>query len=110
MLRKQLLHGLSSSNAALEFEEALSSDQALEVFINNGEDAYGFPPYPILAGSLSRWDEKDLHPAEQAIIAAALKQIPTIRLRDPKFNWWQRLPVIADSFSSASSEFVPANI
>ena len=93
-----------------EFEEALSPDQALEVFINNGEDAYGFPPYPILASSLSRWEEKDLHPAEQAIIGEALKQIPTIRLRDPKFNWWQRLPVITDSFSSASNELAAANI
>jgi hypothetical protein len=93
-----------------EFEEALSPDQALEVFINNGEDAYGFPPYPILASSLSRWDEKDLHPAEKAIIGEALKQIPTIRLRDPKFNWWQRLPVITDSFSAASNEMATANI
>ncbi len=94
----------------LEFEEALSSEQALEVFINNGEDAYGFPPYPVLAGSLSRWDEKDLHPAEQAIIGEALNSIPTIRLRDPQFNWWQKLPVIADTFSSASSELAAANI
>jgi glycosyltransferase involved in cell wall biosynthesis len=94
----------------LEFEEALSPEQALEVFINNGEDAYGFPPYPILASSLSRWEEKDLHPAEQAIIAEALKQIPTIRLRDPKFNWWQRLPVITDSFPSATNELAAVNI
>jgi glycosyltransferase involved in cell wall biosynthesis len=93
-----------------EFEEALSPEQALEVFINNGEDAYGFPPYPILASSLSRWEEKDLHPAEQAIIGAALKQIPTIRLRDPQFNWWQRLPVITDSFPSASNDLAAAQI
>ena len=78
-----------------EFQEFLVHEQAVDTFVKNAEDAYGFPPYPILADSLSRWDGQDLHPAEQAIVAQALKGIPTIRLRDPKFNWWQRLPVIA---------------
>jgi len=78
-----------------EFVEALHHAQAVETFVKNAEDAYGFPPYPILAESLSKWEEHDLHPDEQAIVAQALKGIPTIRLRDPKFNWWQRLPVVA---------------
>jgi hypothetical protein len=66
----------------------------VDTFVKNAEDAYGFPPYPILADSLSRWNGEDLHPAEQAIVAEALQGIPTVRMRDPKFNWWQRLPVI----------------
>src|SRR5215204_5302030 len=78
-----------------EFQETLSHEQAVETFVNNAEDAYGFPPYPILADSLSRWDNVDLHPYEQAIVAKALEKIPTIRLRDPQFNWWQKLPVIS---------------
>ena len=80
-----------------EFEEVLVHKQAAEVFVRNAEDAYGFPPYPVLAGSLSRWQEEDLHPQEEAIITQALKRIPTIRLRDPKFNWWQRLPLLSNS-------------
>ncbi|MGB8984356.1 MAG: glycosyltransferase family 2 protein [Anaerolineales bacterium] len=79
-----------------EFSEALQHEQAVETFVNNAEDAYGFPPYPILADSLSRWNGEDLHPQEQAIVDEALKRIPTVRLRDPKFNWWQRLPHLAD--------------
>ena len=74
-----------------EFEEFLGHDQAVEVFVHNAEDAYGFPPYPILANSLSKWNEEDLHSREQAIVADALNEIPTVRLRDPKFNWWQKL-------------------
>ena len=80
-----------------EFVEALQHQQAVETFVRNAEDAYGFPPYPILANSLSQWNGEDLHPQEQAIVDAALKTIPTIRLRDPKFNWWQRLPVVAQN-------------
>src|SRR5689334_5333664 len=83
-----------------EFQEFLVHEQAVDTFVKNAEDAYGFPPYPILADSLSRWNGEDLHPAEQAIVAQALKEIPTIRLRDPKFNWWQRLPVIAQYSST----------
>jgi len=80
-----------------EFEEVLVHNQATEVFVRNAEDAYGFPPYPVLAGPLSHWEGEDLHPQERAIITRALKRIPTIRLRDPKFNWWQRLPLLSDN-------------
>jgi hypothetical protein len=84
-----------------EFQETLSHEQAVETFVNNAEDAYGFPPYPILADSLSRWDSVDLHPYEQAIVAKALEKIPTVRLRDPQFNWWQKLPVISGNVATA---------
>ena len=80
-----------------EYVESLHHEQAVETFVKNAEDAYGFPPYPILAESLSRWNGEDLHLQEQAIVDEALKPIPTVRLRDPKFNWWQRLPVIAEN-------------
>ena len=46
-----------------EFVESLHHEQAVETFVNNAEDAYGFPPYPILADSLSSWNGEDLHPA-----------------------------------------------
>ena len=90
-----------------EFQEFLVYEQALDTFVKNAEDAYSFPPYPILADSLSRWNGQDLHPAEQAIVAQALKGIPAIRLRDPKFNWWQRVPVIAQY--STAPQFVGAD-
>jgi putative flippase GtrA len=91
-----------------EFSEALQHEQAVETFVNNAEDAYGFPPYPILADALSRWNGEDLHPQEQAIVDESLKRIPTVRLRDPKFNWWQRLPHLAD-LASGSRQFAAAD-
>ena len=92
-----------------EFEESLTHEQAVEIFVKNAEDAYGFPPYPILADSLSTWEENNLHSAEQAIVADALRAIPTNRLRDPKFNWWQRLPVIVQSISTTTTQLVGAD-
>lgn len=84
-----------------EFEEFLKHDQAVEVFVRNAEDAYGFPPYPTLAKSLSLWNNEDLHSREQAIVADALMEIPTVRLRDPKFNWWQKLSTLPVAPSTA---------
>ena len=92
-----------------EFEEILDHQQAVETFVHNAEDAYGFPPYPILANSLSRWNGQDLHPQEQAIVDAALQTIHTIRLRDPKFNWWQRLPVITQSSPKPTMQLIGAD-
>lgn len=92
-----------------EFQETLTHAQAVETFVNNAEDAYGFPPYPILADSLSRWENVDLHPLEQAIVAEALEKIPTVRLRDPQFNWWQKLPVISGNVSTASAQMTGAD-
>jgi dolichol-phosphate mannosyltransferase len=91
-----------------EYVEALQHQQAVETFVNNAEDAYGFPPYPILADSLSHWNGQDLHLQEQSIVDEALKTIPTIRLRDPKFNWWQRLPIVTN-LSMGSRQFAAAD-
>jgi putative flippase GtrA len=92
-----------------EYEEVLEHDQAVKEFVSNAEDAYGFPPYPILANFISKWDEEDLQPIEQSIVAEALKGIPTIRIRDPKFNWWQRLPVIANHSTNPPMKLVGAD-
>ena len=91
-----------------EYVEALQHKQAVETFVLNAEDAYGFPPYPILAKSLSEWNGQDLHSREQAIVDEALKTIPTIRLRDPKFNWWKRLPLVTN-LSTGPRQFAAAD-
>jgi hypothetical protein len=91
-----------------EYVEALHHEQAVETFVRNAEDAYGFPPYPILADSLSTWNGEKLHPHEQAIVDQALRRIPTVRLRDPKFNWWQRIPTVTN-LSIGSGQFAAAD-
>ena len=92
-----------------EHEEVLPHDQAVKEFVRNAEDAYGFPPYPVLVNFISKWEEQDLHPIEQAIVAEALTAIPTVRIRDSKFNWWQRLPVVANNTATAPMQLVGAD-
>ena len=92
-----------------EFEETLDHAEAVDVFVHNAEDAYGFPPYPTLAPSLSKWNDEDLHIRETAIIFEALKHIPTLRLRDPNYAWWQRLPVITSNFSPTTVQISAAD-
>jgi len=87
-----------------EFEETLDHAEAVDVFVHNAEDAYGFPPYPTLAPSLSKWNDEDLHIRETTIIFEALKHIPTLRLRDPNYAWWQRLPVITSNFAPTAMQ------
>lgn len=82
------------------FEETLNHAEAVDVFVHNAEDAYGFPPYATLAPFLSKWNDQDLHPRETSIISDALRHIPTMRLRDPNYAWWQRLPLTTSNFSS----------
>jgi hypothetical protein len=91
-----------------EYVEALHHEQAVETFVRNAEDAYGFPPYPSLAHSLSKWNGESLHPREQAIVDQALRRIPTVRLRDPRFNWWQRIPT-GTNLSIGSTQFAAAD-
>jgi hypothetical protein len=92
-----------------EYVEALHHEQAVETFVRNAEDAYGFPPYPILANSLSRWEGQDLHILEQAIVAEALRGIRTVRLCDPQFNWWQRIPIIAKNSPTVTARLAAAD-
>jgi hypothetical protein len=91
-----------------EYVEALHHDRAVETFMGNAEVAYGFPPSPILAELLSKWNGESLYHKEQAIVDLALNRIPTIRLRDPKFNWWRRIPTVAN-LSIGSTRFAGAD-
>jgi hypothetical protein len=58
---------------------------------------------------LSKWDGEDLHPQEQAIVNQALKNIRTVRLRDPQFNWWQKLPIIARNSPGTTMQLTAAD-
>jgi len=92
-----------------EYEEVLHHAQAVEEFVRNAEDAYGFPPYPMLANFLSNWDDEDLRPIEQSIVTEALEEIRTVRIRDPKFNWWQHLPIMGNTAETARNPLVGAD-
>jgi dolichol-phosphate mannosyltransferase len=83
--------------------EALSGDDALDVLMSNCEDAYGFPPYPVIQRWLHSRNGKDLQAAERAIVAQALRGRPARLLRSPDRDWHRMLPALVDGAAGASS-------
>lgn len=75
-----------------DYEEIMGQPEITRTLLENAEDAYGFPPYPVLASSLSHWNGEDLHKREQEIIRTAVQGVPAVRLRRSAFDWWKFLP------------------
>lgn len=78
-------------------EIKLNHDEIVQELSVNAEDAYGFPPYPIIGHLLYTWDGKDLHTQERAIVSAALEGCPARLVRSANFGWWKRMPELAGS-------------
>lgn len=75
-------------------ERRLSHDEIVQELVVNAEDAYGFPPYPIIGHELYTWDGRDLHEQERAIVRDALDGCPACLLHSSSFGWWKRIPAI----------------
>ncbi len=82
-------------------EKKLSHDEIVHELSVNAEDAYGFPPYPIIGHLLYTWDGRDLHEQEYAIMSEALNGCDAELLRSANFGWWKRIPGIVNSFAVA---------
>lgn len=84
-----------------EAERALTHDEIVQELAVNAEDAYGFPPYPIIGQQLFTWDGHDLHEQERAIVSAALAGCNASLMRSANFGWWKRIPALVDASASA---------
>ncbi len=67
----------------------LDAGSAIEELIENTEDAYGFPPYAVMAPQLviGGDDYPALLRKERAILTSALTQVEIYRLRVDDFSW-----------------------
>ena len=74
----------------------LDERTALDTLMRNCEDAYSFPPYPAIEGSLRRRNGTDLKPVERRIVASALSGLPAAVMRSETMDWWQRVPEVVD--------------
>ena len=93
-----------------ESAEPLSQEAIVNHLIQNGEDAYGFPPYPELAKYLSRWQGRDLHGREREIIAQAIRGKSAVHLRSAAYGWWEQLPEIQHAYSVTGNPQEPVRI
>lgn len=74
----------------------IETNEALEVLLENCEDAYGFPPYSDIKEFLYNNGKHDLREAEHAIIRAALGGLPATLVRNSKMDWWCLIPTFVD--------------
>jgi dolichol-phosphate mannosyltransferase len=81
----------------------LDEREALETLMSNCEDAYGFPPYSVIEGSLRRRNGSDLRDVERAIVASALSGVPAAVLRSESMDWWRRLPGVVHDWTGPAA-------
>jgi len=69
----------------------LTSEAALDVLMDNCEDAFGFPPYAQIEDFLRNASKRDLKSVERTIVAGALESIPATLLRSNGMDWAPRM-------------------
>jgi hypothetical protein len=81
-------------------EEAIlpiENREAMQVLLQNCEDAYGFPPYEDIKEFLYCVYGFDLHEKEQEIIQQALGMLPATVIRSNTMDWWSQIPAFVDN-------------
>jgi dolichol-phosphate mannosyltransferase len=80
---------------------ALDEREALTTLMRNCEDAYGFPPYSELEGSLRIRNGADLGDVERGIVASALTGLPAVLMRSDTMDWWRRVPAVVSGWNGS---------
>jgi dolichol-phosphate mannosyltransferase len=76
-----------------QLEAPLGLQEACEVLAMTTEDAYGFPPYPLLAEAISHGRDGQ----EKALHRRLLEGVAVTRVRTPARTWHERLPVLVQN-------------
>jgi putative flippase GtrA len=91
MSQKAKLAGLFVIERGGKGDRALGQEEAVEIVLENCEDAYGFPPYNNIAGFLYGSNGTDLRRVEQGIITQAIAGLPSTLLRSDNYDWAERI-------------------
>jgi hypothetical protein len=70
----------------------MENSEAMQILLQNCEDAYGFPPYEDLKEFLYFDNGVDLREKEHAIIRQALGELPATTIRSNTLDWWRQIP------------------
>jgi dolichol-phosphate mannosyltransferase len=74
----------------------MENSEAMEILLQNCEDAYGFPPYEALREFLYNDNGVDLREKEHAIIRQALGAVPATAIRSSNLDWWHKIPAFVN--------------
>ena len=77
-----------------DFEKQLETREALDILLENCEDAFGFPPYAELEDWLQGMNGHNLKQAERAVIESAFGGVPATLIASSTMDWWQKLPAV----------------
>ena len=94
--------------ASDDVTRALAGDEAIDTLMDNCDDAYGFPPYPLIAEYLYTRGGVDLRDAERSAVQDALAGAPATLLRSTSMDWWQRVPELMTIDPSDEHPAAPA--
>ena len=75
----------------------IPNSEAMQVLLQNCEDAYGFPPYEAIKEFLYCVYGYDLHEKETEIIQQALGNLPATVIRSSIMDWWSQIPAFVDN-------------
>jgi putative flippase GtrA len=80
-----------------DFEKQLETDEAVEILLENCEDAFGFPPYSELCEFLQGMNGHDLVRAERDVVRQAFGAVPATLIASSTMDWWKHLPAVMSS-------------
>lgn len=96
LARKAKLTGMFIIERGDERIVPVENSEAMEILLQNCEDAYGFPPYEDLKEFLYIRDNTDLREKEHAIIRKALGELPATTIRSNTLDWWRQIPAFVN--------------
>ncbi|HEX8990497.1 MAG TPA: glycosyltransferase family 2 protein [Anaerolineales bacterium] len=108
LARKAQLRRMFIIERGAEGTAAIDNREAVDVLLQNCEDAYGFPPYDALKEFLYVRQGVDLREKEQQIIRQAMGGLPATVVRSNTFGWWSRIPTFFDDVQ-ISQDFARAH-
>jgi len=75
-------------------EQRLEPHEAVQVLMENCEDAFGFPPYSYIEEFLQGINGGNLRHTERAVVESALATVSASVLGSSTMDWWRRLPAL----------------
>jgi putative flippase GtrA len=97
MVKKAQLAAMVVIQRGGDESTVLDPEDALDTLMANCDDAYGFPPYPVIQDFLHSRNGLDLRAAERRTTASALTGVPATLLESSTMNWWEHLPRLVDA-------------
>jgi hypothetical protein len=75
-------------------EQELDPHEAMQILMENCEDAFGFPPYSYIEEFLQGINGGNLRHTERAVVESALATVSAGVLGSSTMDWWRRLPAL----------------